>query len=167
MKLHGELASITNRFFPSKNTRACFALAIAVVGLQMPRSAPQKAKVPEGPTAPLPESFPRSDIQLQPGETSSLLNIRLCHSELALGSYRYRISSAPDATSEARSNWVIIAVARQMSLLGAVGVYSEDRQECEAEVEGPKSHDTGSWTSEPRGRSLPNYVNRLAISAED
>ncbi len=60
----------------------------------------------QGPTI-LPESFPRSDIELSPGATTDLVLIRLCHSNLTPGTYRYRIRTSDNS---ARSNQVTIEV---------------------------------------------------------
>ena len=42
-----------------------------------------------GPTPPLPESFPRSDIELPAGATTDVASIRICHADLKPGLYRY------------------------------------------------------------------------------
>jgi hypothetical protein len=64
----------------------------------------------EGPTPPLPESFPRSDIELPAGVETNVLTIRLCHADLKPGLYRYRISAGPANSERPRSNQVSIEV---------------------------------------------------------
>ncbi|MBV9926420.1 MAG: hypothetical protein JOZ96_15485 [Acidobacteria bacterium] len=63
-----------------------------------------------GPTPPLPEAAPRSDVELPPGLTADLVNIRLCHSSLAPGTYHYRISAATASGEPPRSNWLTLQV---------------------------------------------------------
>ena len=63
----------------------------------------------EGSTSPLPESFPRSDVELPAGTTTKVVTIRLCYKDLKPGTYRYRIS-----TSSTRSNQVSIEVVRSL-----------------------------------------------------
>lgn len=64
----------------------------------------------QGATPPLPESFPRSDLELSPGMTTNLVSIRLCYTDLRPGTYRYRISAAPTSDERLRSNWVTLRV---------------------------------------------------------
>lgn len=64
----------------------------------------------QGPAIPLPESFPRSDVELPPGMTANLVSIRLCYTDLRPGSYQYRISAAPTSDNSPRSNWVTLRV---------------------------------------------------------
>ena len=64
----------------------------------------------EGPTPPLPESFPRSDIELPAGATTDVVSIRICRADLKPGLYRYRISAGPGQAERPRSNQVSIEV---------------------------------------------------------
>lgn len=62
----------------------------------------------EGPSPPVPESFPRSTVQLAPGTTVGLVLIRVCRADLIAGTYRYRICTAPESTEPSCSNWVTL-----------------------------------------------------------
>lgn len=64
----------------------------------------------EGPGAPRPEAFPRSDLELPPGATADLVRLRMCHADLPPGTHRYRISAAPTPDGRPRSNWVTLRV---------------------------------------------------------
>lgn len=64
----------------------------------------------EGPPPLLPESSPRSALELPPGRTTVIVNIHMCHADLpAVGTYRYRISAA-STSNPIRSNWVTLKV---------------------------------------------------------
>lgn len=64
----------------------------------------------EGMATPLPESFPRSDLELSPSMTTNIVSIRLCYTDLRPGSYQYRISAAPTSGDRPRSNWITLRV---------------------------------------------------------
>ena len=66
----------------------------------------------DGPTPALPEAFPRSDVELPPRSTTHIVSIRQCYSDLAPGTYRYRIFAAPNSAESPRSNQVVIQVVR-------------------------------------------------------
>ena len=64
----------------------------------------------QGPSPPLPESFPRSDIELRAGADTPVVTIRICAESLKPGIYQYRISTSATGSARAQSNQVSIEV---------------------------------------------------------
>jgi hypothetical protein len=64
----------------------------------------------EGPTPPLPEAWPRGDIEIAPNTLTTIICIRICHEHLVAGANRFRISTPPTSTDPPRSNWVTFEV---------------------------------------------------------